>query len=223
MRIKSVGCVTILTLLLVAVVMAVLFPARRDPFVPLSTSLAIKGRGLLILIAQNQRRNIQNEKYVNPFLCSNATQFAKELLSMSSQTNETNLTESDIGIGLWNIAIDDLADYDSSFPLLISANFNLDFLKLDIPSDRVLPIGRKAGAALSLLDDRGIVIIMGNGQCQRIKAKYLTRDMIFLGKQNCHRESVTFLTPTGRIVLEWGGNHPLTKRGNNFRGKEEKQ
>ena len=162
----------------IGVIMGALFPAGRDPFVPWSSAVAARGRNLFCMIEQNNARHKVGDKWCDPKMCSNSVEFITGVLNLIGVESQYQCA-TNVGVALWNVAVDVHDDYDELFPMLISANFNPRLLESTIDDDTQLPIGRASGASLSLLDDRAIIIVRKNGSSQVIKAKYCTKNNIF--------------------------------------------
>ena len=189
----------VVVIIVIGIAMAVLFPAGRDPFVPKSSAVAMKGRTLYYMIAQNNAQHDIAGEWINPQKCSNSVEFITGLLSVS-RANGQKWCCTDVEAALWNVAVDVPEDYGELFPMLISANFNPRLLESAVDDDAQLPIGRMSGAPLSLLDDKAIILVRKNGSSQVIKAKYCTRKKIL--KTHCESgDSVMYLTPEGKITI----------------------
>ena len=186
-------------IIVIGVTMGVLFPAGRDSFVPKSYALAMRGRNLYHMIEQNNEQRGVDGKWFNPQKCSNSVEFIAGILSISG-TKGQEWSCMDEGVALWNIAIDVSENCGEFFPVMISANFNPRLLERSIDDDAQLPIGRGSGASLSLLDDKGIIIVRKNGSSEVVRAKYCTRGNIFT--TSCENSCpVTYLTPDGKITI----------------------
>lgn len=185
----------------IGVAMGVLFPAGRDPLVPKASAVAMRGRNLYYMIAQNDMQHNIDGKWFDPQMCSNSVEFITGVLN-AGRANGQEFCCADVGVTLWNVAIDVPEDCGELFPMLISANFNPRWLESIIDDDMRLPIGRSSGAPLSLLDDKAIILVRKNGCSQVIKAKHCTRKNIF--KKSCESSgSATYLTPESKIVVSW--------------------
>ena len=183
----------------IGVTMGVLFPAGRDSFVAKSYALAMRGRNLYYMIVRNNKQRGIDGKWFDPQKCSNSLEFIAGVLSVSG-TNEQEWCCMDEGVALWNVAIDVPENCGEFFPVMISANFNPRLLERAIDDDVHLPIGLASGAPLSLLDDKGIIIVRKNGSFEVVRAKYCTRENIFMS--SCESiSSATYLTPDGKITI----------------------
>ena len=177
----------------IGVAMGVLFPAGRNPFVPRSSAVAMRGQNLYCMIAQNDAKHDIDGKWFDPQKCSNSVEFVTEVLGVSGANGDE---------ALWNVAVDVPKDYGDFFPMLISANFNPRLLENTIDNDAPLPIGRASGAPLSLLDDKAIILVRKNGSSEVIKAKHCTRRNIL--KTSCESSgTVVYLTPESKITVSW--------------------
>lgn len=189
----------IIVIMGIGVALGVLFPAGRDPFVPKSAVVAMRGRNLYYMIAQNNMQHDMGGKWFDPQKCSNSVEFISGILSVSGADRQECCRTDEVG-ALWNIAIDAPEDCGEFFPVLISANFNPMLLESAIDDDTQLPIGPASGAFLSLLDDKAIILVRKNGSSQVIKAKYCTRRNIL--ETPCESSgSVIYLTPEGKITI----------------------
>ncbi len=189
----------VIVIISIGIAMGVLFPAGRDPFVPKSSAIAIRGRNLYCMIQQNNLLQNIEGKWFDPQRCSNSVEFIAGLLNLTG-TNGQGSCSADVGVALWNVAIDVPENYGEQFPMLISANFNPMLLERAIDDEAQLPIGRASGAPLSLIDDKGIILVRKNGSSEVIKAKYCTRKNIL--KTPCDRSgSTTYLTPESKITI----------------------
>lgn len=83
----------------------------------------------------------------------------------------------------WCVAANVADEMPDCIPVLVSANFNPEFLlrKWDGVTDAMkqLPIGPDSGAAKSMLGDRGIVVISKGGSAQFIKKRHLNYSTIY--------------------------------------------
>ena len=189
----------IIVIIGIGVAMSVLFPAGRDSFVPKSYALAMRGRNLYYMIEQNDEQQGIGGKWFDSQKCSNSVEFIAGILG-GSGTNGQEWCCMDEEVALWNVAIDVPENCGEFFPVMISANFNPRLLERSIDDDAQLPIGRASGAPLSLLDDKGIIIVRKNGSSEVIRAKYCTRGNIFM--TSCEsRCPATYLTPDGKITI----------------------
>ena len=180
-----------------AVIMGMLYPPGRDPFVPRSVDLSVKGRDLYRLIIENDQRCKRGDSFVDPNSSSNSLQFIVDLLRLA-RPGQSNLAEK---FGSWNIALDIINGLDTSFPLLISGNFDPRCLEGDINSDKILPIGNQACVDGLQLGRKGIVVISSDGRSQVLKAKHCTKTRI-IGGGNGYRKRITFLTPVGKMTIQ---------------------
>ncbi|MBR4654766.1 MAG: hypothetical protein IKO72_15530 [Kiritimatiellae bacterium] len=191
-----------LMLIGLGIIMGSLFPAGRDPFVPTSSAIAMKGQWLHQAIVQNRIRHEAGEVWCDPNTCSNSMEFVRGVFNLP-ETKEWREHGTHMGIDpLWNVAIDVPDDCgDTSIPILISSNFNPKFLECHFDEGAILPIGRDAGAQDMSLADKGIVVVRRGGAAQVLKAKHCTRKAI-LGDSVKHKCRITFLTPQGRITVD---------------------
>ena len=182
----------------IGIAMAVLFPAGRDSYVAKSRAIAMCGRNLYYIMEKNNERPNTDEKWINPQECLNSVEFFNRVLSV----NGINVQEgcfTDEKVSLWNVAINVPECYGELFPVLISANFNLKLLAGDT-DETLLPIGRKSGAHLSLLDDKAIIVVRKNGMFDVIKSKYCNRKNILKSSLDSS-DAVYYLTPSGKMTL----------------------
>ena len=110
----------------------------------------------------------------------------------------------DIGGLDWCIAANVNEPMDDTVPVLVSANFNPEYLldKWDgiTDGDKPLPIGPASGAAKSLFGDRAIVIIYKGGAASVIKKKDLNYNSIYQRQAFRVPEAphpLAYLTPKG--------------------------
>ena len=104
----------------------------------------------------------------------------------------------------WCVAAN-VTDETSGFvPVLVSANFNPALLlrKWDGMTDRDkrLPIGPSSGAAKSMFNDKGIVVVLKCGAAIPIQARFLTYGKLYHGEAfdlTNTKKPLVYLTPTG--------------------------
>ena len=185
------------------VIMGALFPAGRDPFVPASSAIAMKGQWLHQAIVQNRMRHEAGEAWCDPNTCSNSMEFVRGVLNLP-ETKEWQKHGTYMGIELlWNVAIDIPDDEHAAYPVLISANFSPELLESHFDDDVVLPVERRVGSQKHPLVDKGIVVVRLGGCAQVLKAKSCTGRNI-IGDSNKHECQMTFLTPSGRVTVSNG-------------------
>jgi len=109
----------------------------------------------------------------------------------------------------WTIAANVRDETPDFIPVLITANFNPSLLvaKWDGITDgeKVLPLGPVSGAAATPFGDKAVVIVRKSGAAERIKAKDLTYNRLYLKQpfDLTNMESpLTYLTPTGSTELK---------------------
>ena len=169
-----------LMLIGLGIIMGSLFPAGRDPFVPTSSAIAMKGQWLYQAIVQNRIRHEAGEVWCDPNTCSNSMDFVRGVFNLP-ETKEWQEHGTYMGIELlWNVAIDIPDNELEAFPVLISANFSPQLLESHF--------------------DKGIVVVRLGGSAQVLKAKSCTGRNI-MGDSNKHKCQVTFLTPSGRVTV----------------------
>ena len=193
------------------IIMGALFPAETDPFIPQSSALGMKGRNLYVMTEQNNIRHQVGETWCDPQTCSNSMEFITGVINIVG-TNCLYESYTNVGVNLWNVAIDVPDACDDSFPLMISANFNPKFLEGSSDDDEILPLGRKAKAQREPLNNKGIVVIRKSGEAHIIKAKHCTRKVI-LGDSVRGKCRVAYLTPNDRIFLDVSCNERLDATG----------
>ena len=199
-----------LALFLGAIVMGVLFPAGSNPLVARSKSLAARGRNLYRVYAQDELADNTWGGALSS--CSNAAQFIERLLLVRNikewPADSVNKFEN-----VWNIAVSVSNDCNDTFPVMISANFNPILLEGRIDDEKLLPIGLKSGASLSLLNDRAIALVRKDGSCEVINARHCTRKSI-LGTSCTSNSSAIYLTPEGKNFIRWNKAFHETSIGN---------
>ncbi len=199
---QRIGCVLISMLFVGAVIMGIMYPAGNDPMTARSCAMAARGLHLWHMMS---RMNAKSSICLNHQMCFNATEYIERLVAASRDCGiglySESITNSD-----WNIAVDFPNDCDSTFPVLISANFNLQYLGCHYDDDVVVPLGIKSGAPMSLLEDRVVVVVRKSGMVQRISAKSCTKQRI-LGVLTNGMSSITYLTPGGRMTINLKASH----------------
>ena len=193
----------------IGVIMGALFPAGTDPFVPWSTTLAIKGHNLFYMMEQNEARHKADEKWCDPQLCSNSVEFITGVLNLIGAEARCQC-DTNVGVSSWSVAIDVPEDYDELFPVLISSNFDPMTLEHQPADNEILPIRRAEP-----LKDKGIVVVRKCGMSHIIKAKHCTRKVV-TGNSITRNCRITYLTPEGRVAVNFscddgpdakGGSH----------------
>ena len=179
----------------IGVMMGAIFPAGRDPFVPRSSAVAARGRNLYVMIEQNNIRHQVGETWCDPKMCSNSVEFITGVVNLIDAEAQHECV-TDVGVTLWNVVIDVPEDYDESFPVLISSNFNPKSLERQYADSEILPIGR-----IEPLNDRGIVVVRKCGIAHVIKAKQCTRKVV-AGNSITRNCQITYLTPEGRTTVD---------------------
>ena len=179
----------------IGVIMGALFPAGRDPFMPWSTAVAAKGRNLFYMMEQNEARHKAGEKWCDPQMCSNSVEFITGVLNVIGSEAQYGCV-TNVGVTLWNVAIDVPEDYDELFPVLISSNFNPRSLECLSGNSEILPIGRSEP-----LKGKGIVVVRKCGIAHVVKAKHCTRRVV-AGNSVTRNCRITYLTPDGRMDVD---------------------
>ena len=177
---------------MVGFVMAVLFPAGRNPLTAKAWALAMRGRNAYVMMRDHHK----GEEHA----CPNSTKYFMDLCAGADEDQLRNVMDAE-GC-LWSVLEHGCVGWDSA-PILISANFNpaqLGGMAVGRSEDELLPIGKKTGADRSLLEDKAIVVVRKNGSVQVIKKKYLTRGAL-LGGSDCHFDNVCYLTPSRRVCI----------------------
>ena len=199
---QRVGCGIMSVLFVGAVIMGVMYPAGNDPLTARSCAMSARGLHLWHMMS---RMNAKSGVCTNHQMCLNAAEYIERLVAASRDGGMCMYTES-ITNSDWNIAVDVPNDCDSTFPVLISANFNLQYLGCHYDDDAVVPLGIKSGAPMSLFEDRFVVVVRESGMAQRISAKFCTKRRI-LGMLTNGMSSITYLTPGGRITIDLKDSH----------------
>ena len=182
----------ILVIIGIGVMMGAIFPAGRDPFVPWSSAVAIKGHNLFYMIELNDAHRKAGEKWCDPQMCSNSVEFITGVLNLIGAEAQYNCG-TNVGVAWWNVAIDVPEDCDELFPVLISSNFDPKTLELNSGDNEILPIGRSEP-----LKDKGIVVVRKCGIAHIIKSKHCTRKDV-TGNSITRNCQITYLTPDGRM------------------------
>ena len=185
-------CGTAVIALGICIIMGALFPAGRDPFVPMSSAVAAKGRNLFCMMELNEARRKAGEKWCNPQTCSNSVEFIAGVLNLIGTEAQYECV-TNVGAAWWNVAADAPEGCDELFPMLISANLNPKDLGHNLGENEMLPIGRSG-----LLKDKGIVVVRKCGVAHIIKAKHCTRKEV-VGNSIARNCKITYLTPKGRV------------------------
>lgn len=172
------------------VIIGALFPAGSNPMAARKTALAMRGRNVFALMSGVGLWGRRELFAVSPDDC---TQSIAHALRMHVKPEDLhNFFDKDGG--LWQFAIIDYENVGDCFPVMISANFNANDLAKYAIGDP-LPIGMRAGAVRSLLDDRAIVVVRKNGTSQIISENHLTKRTLFLGERSDEIRYCSVVTP----------------------------
>ena len=186
-----------LGLLALAIAMGALYPAGHDYRAVQAKCLAAQGEKLYWLLDGDSRNPEAPD--MNYPSCSNTSQLAEYLAGAYGTTEHAAIEIDDV----WTIAVSLSGDCVETFPVIVSANFDPRLLETAPDDDMPLPVGRKSGACLSMLDDKAIVLVRKNGKAEIVSAKYCTRKNI-LGTSCDAKCSATYLTPCGKMQINLG-------------------
>ena len=189
----------------IGIIIGALFPAGRDPFLPQSSALAMRGRIIWEMMMKNQERHNIGESWCDPCSCINSVDFLKKVFCRFDSEGVYDGCKFDE----WNVAIDISQNSDMLFPVLISANFNPKFLGGNFDDADVMSLWQKSVPRKDSWVNKGVVVVRKSGMAHIIKAKNCKKETI-IGSRNEGNRRVTFLTPEGAVTVDIGNNKILS-------------
>ena len=196
------GCGCVFCVFVVALLVSVIaFTPSEAPIIAANTSsMAMRGRNLFCVLAENEVARQSGGLWVDPTTCSNSVEFIDKLLAQYKPDEKTEWIQQESR--QWSVAVN-VPESATNFPVFVSAN--LDPSQFPRTWDRVTDADRKfelarlPGADELRIGKKAVVIVRRGGASSVCKVKYCNFKYIFNFRPYELSEDTYFLTPVGKV------------------------
>ena len=196
------GCGCVFCVFVVALLVSVIaFTPSEAPIIAANTSsMAMRGRNLFYVLAENEVARQSGGLLVDPTTCSNSVEFIEKLLAQYKPDEKAEWIQQESH--QWSVAVN-VPESATNFPVFVSAN--LDPSQFPRTWDRVTDADRKfelarlPGADELRIGKKAVVIVRRGGASSVCKAKYCNFKYIFNFRPYELGEDTYFLTPAGKV------------------------
>ena len=201
------GCGCVFCVFVVALLISVIaFTPSEAPIIAANTSsMAMRGRNLFYVLAENEVARQSGGLWVDPTSCSNSVEFIEKLLAQYKPDEKAEWIQQESH--QWSVAVN-VPESATNFPVFVSAN--LDPSQFPRTWDRVTDADRKfelarlPGADELRIGKKAVVIVRKGGAPSVCKAKYCNLKHVFNGPYELG-EDTYFLTPAGKVWPKGAG------------------
>ena len=165
-----------------------------------TSSMAMRGRKLFCILAENEIARQSGEPWVDPTTCSNSVEFIEKLLVQYKPDEKAEWVRKESR--RWSVAVN-VPESATNFPVFVSANLDLSQFPRAwdgvTDADRKFELARLPGADELRIGKRAIVFVRKSGATSVCKAKYCELRYIFNYSPYELGEDTYFLTPAGKV------------------------
>ena len=195
------GCGCMFCVFVVALLVSVIaFTPSEAPIIAANTSsMAMRGRNLFCVLAENEIARQSGGPWVDPTTCSNSIEFIEKLLAQHRPDEKSEWIRQERR--QWSVAVN-VPESAMNFPVFVSANLDPSQFPRAwdgvTDADRKLELAQLPGADKLRIGKKAVVIVHKGGAASVCKAKYCILKCVF----NCPYElgdDTYFLTPVGKV------------------------
>lgn len=165
-----------------------------------TSAMAMRGRNLFCVLAENEIARQSGGRWVDPTACSNSVEFIEKLLAQYKPDEKTEWVRKESR--RWSVAVN-VPESATNFPMFVSANFDPSQFPRAwdgvTDADRKFELARLPGADEIRIGKKAIVFVRKSGATSVCKAKYCKLRYIFNFCPYELGEDTYFLTPAGKV------------------------
>ena len=165
-----------------------------------TSSMAMRGRNLFCVLAENEVARQSGGPWVDPTTCSDSVEFIEKLLAQYKPDEKAEWIQQESR--RWSVAVN-VPESATNFPVFVSANFDPSQFPRAwdgvTDADRKLELAQLPGADELRIGKKGVVIVRKGGASSVCKAKYCNFKYIFNFRPYELGEDTYFLTPAGKV------------------------
>ena len=163
-------------------------------------AMAMRGRNLFCVLAENEIARQSGGRWVDPTACSNSVEFIEKLLAQYKPDEKTEWIQQESR--RWSVAVN-VPESATNFPVFVSANLDPSQFPRAwdgvTDADRKLELAQLPGADELRIGKKAVVIVRKGGASNVFKAKYCKLRYIFNFCPYELGEDTYFLTPAGKV------------------------
>ena len=164
-----------------------------------TSAMAMRGRNLFCVLAENEIARQSGGRWVDPTACSNSVEFIEKLLAQYKPDEKTEWVRKESR--RWSVAVN-VPESATNFPVFVSANLDPSQFPRAwdgvTDADRKFELAQLPGADELRIGKKAVVIVRKCGAANVFKAKYCKRKHVFNGSYELG-EDTYFLTPAGKV------------------------
>ena len=165
-----------------------------------TSAMAIRGRNLFCVLAENEIARQSGGRWVDPTACSNSVEFFEKLLAQHRPDEKSEWIRQERR--QWSVAVN-VPESATNFPVFVSANLDpSQFPRMwdgVTDKDRKLELAQLPGADELRIGKKAVVIVRKGGAASVCKAKYCSLKHVFNTGPYELGEDTYFLTPAGKV------------------------
>ena len=195
------GCGCVFCVFVVALLVSVIaFTPSEAPIIAANTSsMAMRGRNVFCVLAENEVARQSGGLWVDPTTCSNSVEFIEKLLAQYKPDEKTEWVQQESR--RWSVAVN-VPESATNFPVFVSANLDPSQFPRAwdgvTDADRKFELAQLPGADELRIGKKAVVIVRTGGAASVCKAKYCTLKHVFNSPYELG-EDTYFLTPAGKV------------------------
>ena len=197
----GVGCGWLFGVFVVGLVVSCIdfVPPEASVIAANTSAMAMRGRNLFCVLAENEIARQSGGRWVDPTACSNSVEFIEKLLAQYKPDEKTEWVRKESR--RWSVAVN-VPESATNFPVFVSANLDPSQFPRAwdgvTDADRKLELAQLPGADELRIGKKAVVIVRKCGAANVFKAKYCKRKHVFNGSYELG-EDTYFLTPAGKV------------------------
>ena len=165
-----------------------------------TSAMAMRGRNLFCVLAENEIARQSGGRWVDPTACSNSVEFIEKLLAQYKPDEKAEWVRKESR--RWSVAVN-VPESATNFPVFVSANLDPSQFPRAwdgvTDKDRKFELARLPGADEIRIGKKAVVIVRKGGAVSVCKAKYCELRYIFNFCPYELGEDTYFLTPAGKV------------------------
>ena len=162
-------------------------------------AMAMRGRNLFCVLAENEIARQSGGRWVDPMACSNSVEFIEKLLAQHKPDEKVLRVQQESR--QWSVAVN-VPESATNFPVFVSANLDpSQFPRAwdgETDADRKFELAQLPGADELRIGKKAVVIVRKGGAASVCKAKFCKLKHVFNGPYELG-EDTYFLTPAGKV------------------------
>ena len=174
-------------------------PSEAGVIAANTSAMAMRGRNLFCVLAENEIARQSGESWVDPTACSNSVEFIEKLLVQYKPDEKAEWVRKESR--RWSVAVN-VPESATNFPMFVSANFDPSQFPCAwdgvTDAERKLELAQLLGADELRIGKKAVVIVRKGGAASVRKAKYCTLKHVLNGPYELG-EDTYFLTPAGKV------------------------